>query len=853
MLADIDKDTVDFADNFDGTLQEPTVLPTRFPNLIVNGTSGIAVGMSTDILPHNLNEVCSAVIFLASKWGKADQVTVDDLMRFIPGPDLPTGGLIFRYRRDEKENTTVDMIRQAYETGKAPMVCQAKADIEKNGKTRIIVTEIPYMVSKGSILERIAKLGKDGKFSGVISDVNDESDSEGMRIVFEVARGCDAQEALNVLFNLSNLRVSLSSNHLALNVDDDGNMYPEILSLKGMLSAFIKHRLNVITRRSTFEKTRAEKRLHIVEALVKAQANIDKVIKIIKNAADREAAKVELMSALKIDDIQAVAILTTQLQNITHLEANKLQSELQELINKIKELNILLGSEEKRLALVIAETKEINDKYETPRKTVIIDNESGLKEAVTVADMLVPVKPQMVMMTTNGIQRVDADTYKDTVQVGKASGRAVETVLSKVILDPKESVVMVTNTGRLWFGNVGRISTGSAFDLGLSNKENLVSLSKLNEKATLTIGTRHGNIKRIKMSDILSARSEGSWGTVIGLENGNHDEVLFTSFAPESAHVIFLTKGNKENGIDPRALRFEASAVKTVVSANAKGVTAISMLDGDPILFGTCFDAETYKNGYVVVLTEKSFAKKIKLAEFPTQGRAGKGVLTMKLNNLTGLPIAYALANLGDAIDLISEKGKRLRIMVGVIPESPRIKNGENIAKKYDGLFGDEPVASIVAVEMKSRHETVPTSNRHTKEQVVDLMPTTKEPLSKKSNKDAEQPSLLPDVATNKVRGKAYVSKEKAAEKPAKGRSGAIDISKPTGIESPSKKSVVKSKNTSVTHANTQIPFPITKGKETIPPAPATKATKKTAEKPTPPPTPPATGKRGGKPGKTRK
>lgn len=735
MLADIDEDTVDFADNFDGTLKEPTVLPARFPNLLVNGTSGIAVGMSTDILPHNLNEACNAVIYLATKWDRLDAVTVDELMRFIPGPDLPTGGLIYRYRRDEKENAAVDMIRQAYETGYAPLVCQAKADIEKNGKTRIIVTEIPYMVSKGSILERIAKLGKDGKFTGIISDVNDESDAEGMRIVFDVARGCDPQEALTTLFNMTNLRVSLSSNHLALNMDDDGNMYPEILSLKGILTAFIKHRLNVITRRTTFQKNKAEKRLHIVEALVKAQANIDKVIKIIKNSENRDTARAELMTALKIDDIQAVAILTTQLQNITHLEATKLQNEKQELTHKIGELKALLDSKEKRLAVVIAETKEINEKYRTPRRTVIIDNEGGHKETVTVADMLVPEKPQMVMVTTNGVQRVDADTFKDAVQVGKASARAVETILNRLVVDPKDFVVMVSNTGRLWYGNAGRISA----DMGLGPKESVISLAKLDESATLTMGTRFGNIKRIKMADVKAARNEGNWGAIIGLEGGSQDEVLFAALAAESANILFLTQGSTEKGLDPRGLRFEANTVNTVVSPSARGVTGIAMQEGDPILKAVCFD-EAHKDGFVIVLTEKGCAKRMKLAEFPTQGRAGKGVITMKLNPKVGLPVAYALANENDALDLLSVKGKRLRILVKDIPDLGRAKNAVDIASKFDGLFGDEPVAALIVVELPNEN-----GSRKSRAKAVPLPlpePVAEKPAGKRSKKVAEQPGL---------------------------------------------------------------------------------------------------------------
>jgi len=700
MLDDIDRGTVDFRPNFDGTLQEPEVLPTKIPNLLVNGTSGIAVGMSTDVLPHNLNEVCSAVAYLATNWTKREKVTVDELMKFVQGPDLPTGGLIYRYRRDEKEDVAVDMIRKSYETGYAPFICQAKADIEKNGQSKIVITQIPYAVTKSTILEKIAKVARDGKLAGKINNVVDESDQDGLRIVFYVARGCDPQDALNTLFDLpTNLRVTLSTNHLALNIDDDGNMFPEIFSLKGLLTAFIKHRLSVISRRAKFDRDKAEKRLHIVNALLAALAQIEEVVAIIKKAKDTEDAKLKLRQLLQLDEVQAQAILDMQLRRLASLEVHKLQDEKKDLVQKIKELNEIIRSEATRLGMIIDEMKQINASFPTPRRTVIVDNESGHKEAVTVADMLIPDKPQMVGITTQGIIRVDADTYKDKVDIGKASARAVETVLSKVIVEPRDTLVLVSNMGRMWFGNAGRINSGSMADLGLGSKERLVGLARMDENAMLTIGTRQGNIKRIKMSDAKANRNEGNWGSVIGLE-ASHDEVLFATLAGDQAEVIYLSQGNLKHGVDPRGLRFDSAAVNPVVSASARGVTAIAMQDGDPIVFAACYPADHYKDGYVVLMTDKGFAKKVKMAEFPLQGRAGKGVLSMKQSAQTGLPSAIALANPSDAVDLISEKGKRLRIMVQDIPEMQRSKNPENIAKKFGGLFGDDPVAGMATVEM---------------------------------------------------------------------------------------------------------------------------------------------------------
>ena len=390
-------------------------------------------------------------------------------------------------------------------------------------------------------------------------------------------------------------------------------------------------------------------------------------------------------------------------------------------------------------------------------------------------------------------------------------------------------MVLISNTGRLWYGNVGRLNSGSASDLGLNNKERLVSLAKMDENSILTIGTRHGNIKRIKFADVKANRNEGSWGAVIGLENNNDDEVLFVTHAPENAEVMFFTQGNSANNIDPRALRFDANAVNPVVSANARGVTAIAMLEGDPVLHGVCFNPDAYKNGFVVVMTDKGFAKKVKLAEFPTQGRAGKGVLTMKQNRLTSLPVAYAVANAGDALDLISEKGKRLRIMVKDIPDLPRAKNPENVAKKFDGIFGDEPVASMIVVEMPVESETAqtPKSTRRTKKQpVIEVEKTIETASIKQSKKTAEQLSLIPLESTTSKEGETAVTTP-ISEKISKGRNLKTNV-KPEKIE----QSVTTVKRGRKPHVVTpSIATP--KANDVV-----TKEEKINAPKETPPPTP---------------
>jgi DNA gyrase subunit A len=693
MLSDIDKDTVDFTENFDGTLKEPSVLPARIPNLLINGSTGIAVGMSTDILPHNLNEVCSAVMYVTQRWATRDGITVDDLMQIVRGPDLPTGGLLYRYRRDEKEGTVTDMIRTAYETGYSPLVCQAKADIEKNGKTQIIISEIPFQVSKTTILERVAR--QKDRLVGKISDVVDESDQDGLRIVFEVSRGCDPQEALEALLNYTNLRMTLSCNHLVLNIDDDGNIFPEIMSLRDMLVAFVKHRLNVIVRRSEFEKKKAQARVHIVNGLLSALAKIEEVIAIIKKSKDVDSAKENLIKLLAIDEIQAQAILDMQLRRLASLEVRKLQDEKKELDAKIKALVELLGSEAKRLTLIADEMREINDKNPTPRRTVIVENEGGHKETVTVADLLVPKKPQLVMVTNTGLTRVDADGYRDNVTSGKPSSRAVETILGKVVVEPEDNVMLLSSRGRLWLGNVGRLPDKGGFsDLGLEKNETLVGIDCVDPAQTVVFVTRCGSVKRTRMADVLAARSEGAWGTAIGLE-GSGDEVLCAVPASDQAQVMIFSRGSAAKGLDPRALRFEAGSVNPQATPSARGVAAIKIVEGDPLLGAVVIEPGEMSDGFVVVVTEKGFAKKVKLAEYPVQGRAGQGVQAMKLHPAAGAISVCTVARGMDQIDLISEKGKRLRIPVRDIPAGARAAKGENITAKYDGLFGDEPIVAI--------------------------------------------------------------------------------------------------------------------------------------------------------------
>ncbi len=694
MLDDLEKDTVDWRPNFDGSLREPSVLPTRIPNLVVNGAAGIAVGMSTNILPHNLGEVCDAVVYLAKNWARRDKVKVADLMKLIPGPDLPTGGLLYRYRAGA-DGKNVDMIERAYQTGNSTLVCQAKADIQDigGGKAEIIITEMPFQVQKTTILERIAASRE--RFAG-ITDVRDESDFNGMRVVFEVARGTDPQDVLERLLNYTAMRTSLSYNALALVVDDDGKASPKNLTLANMLIEFIKHRLHVITRRSRYDLERAEARLHILDGLLKALTNIDAVIETIRKSQTTETARANLIKRFKLSEIQAQAILDMPLRRLASLEQKKLKDERSELTQRVKDLKAILASEERRLAVVIEETQDIKVRYADPRRTVIVDAEEGHQARVTVADLVVPTETQLVLVSQTGLQRVNLKGYRDTTATrGKPTTRAVEFPLLRVVVEPEESVALITNKGRLWKSNAGRIKLQATFsELGLERGERIIGTGVLRAGSKVVMVTRGGNVKRVNVED-LNGRTESNWAQVIGLED-DKDEVLLGAIASEQAEVLVVTSGSPET--TPRVLRFEAKVVNPQATPTAKGVAAIKMMD-DAIIGGAIIEPKAVKKGFAIAVTEQGYVKRIPLSEFPVQGRGGQGVQLWKVTGATGLVSGFTVTDgeSGD-VDIYSARSKRLRLAVKDLPVVTRAARGVELKVLLKGtdLFGDDPVAGVV-------------------------------------------------------------------------------------------------------------------------------------------------------------
>lgn len=689
LIQDIERDTVNWTDNFDGSLQEPVILPTVLPNLLVNGSAGVAVGMATNIPPHNVGEVADALIYVAQQWAERDNIKVDQLLKFIPGPDFPTGGLIYRYRVEAGSNgsdsSVVDTIRSAYETGRGRIVTQARVNIEqtKGGKADIVVSELPYAVQKSTVLEKIAKEVREGRIAGV-TDLRDESDYTGMRVVIEVARGSDPRRVLESLLAYSQLRQTFGVTSLALVDEGDGEAVPKLLSLREMLVQFVSHRLVVIERRSRHELAEREARLHIVEGLLKALDVIDQVIAAIRKSKDAETARENLIKQFKFSEAQAKAILAMQLSRLAALERTKLKDEGRDLWARIKMLKTLLGSEAKRLEVMIEETTALKTKFATPRRTVIVEREdqaAGLA-ATTEAELTRVDKPQVVAITTRGVSRTEADSFAYRIKTG-ASAKAVESHLQQLLLQPQDSLLLVSNRGRAWRAPVGRVPAEASFaDLGLVKGEYLISGGVLNSDMYLTLGTRTGQIKRTKVEDL--SMSEASWATVIGL--AEKDEVLLAGVGRDKAEVMFFTAGGK-------AIRFAASEVNPQATGSARGVTGIRLGKDDSLVAGVVVEPD--EKAEVVVVSQTGFIKRVPLAEFPLQGRGGQGVQSLEIVKVTGKVAAATIAtDQAKAADALSAKGLRHRLALESVPLADRRKRGDKLVD-----FGaDDAIVVVVAL-----------------------------------------------------------------------------------------------------------------------------------------------------------
>lgn len=670
MLRDINKNTVDFMPNFDGEEQEPVVLPSRFPNLLVNGSSGIAVGMATNIPPHNLGEIIDGTIMLIDN----PELTVLDLMTKIQGPDFPTGATIMGKAG----------IRAAYETGRGKIVVRADAEIEEeNGRHKIVVTEIPYQVNKAKLIENIADLVKDKKITG-ISDLRDESDRDGMRIVVELKRDANPNVVLNLLYKHTKLQDSFGVIMLAL-----VNNEPRVLNIKEILSNYIDYQKEVITRRTVFELNKAEARAHILEGLRIALDNIDEVISIIRHSKTAEIAKNTLMEKFALSDKQATAILEMRLRRLTGLEREKIEEEYAELMKQIGYLKSILASEEKLLGVIKDELSDIKAKYSDERRTKIekVVNEIDIEDLIQEEDVV-------ITLTNSGyIKRISADTYS----AQRRGGKGIQAMTTKE--DDFVEHVMITSTHSdvLFFTNRGRVYKLRAYEIPDAGRQakgtnviNLIAIEpdeKIQTVLTVSDGkkegflfmaTKNGIVKKTHISEFKNLRKNG----LIALSLKDNDELLKVKNTYGDANIMIVT----QNGY---AVRFNEKNVRAM-GRTASGVKAINLKDDD---VAVCMDIAV-DGEELLVISENGFGKRTPVSEYKVQNRGGVGLITYKISEKTGKLTGATICKVDDELMLINSSGVAIRINVADISVTNRSAMGVTLMRTTE----DEKVVAIAKI-----------------------------------------------------------------------------------------------------------------------------------------------------------
>ena len=677
MLRDITKETVDFIPNFDGEEKEPVVLPSRYPNLLVNGSSGIAVGMATNIPPHNLGEVIDGTIMLIDN----PEVTVLELMTSIKGPDFPTGATIMGKAG----------IRAAYETGKGRIIVRAKAEIEEeNNRHRIIVTEIPYQVNKAKLIENIADLVKDKRIVG-ISDLRDESDREGMRIVIELKKDANPNVVLNLLYKHTKMQDTFGVIMLAL-----VNNEPKILNLKQVLSHYIEFQKEVVTRRTVFELNKAEARAHILEGLRIALDNIDEVISIIRSSKTTEIARNTLMDRFGLSDKQAQAILEMRLRRLTGLERDKIEEEYAELMKEIEYLKSILESEEKLLSVIKEELIEIKRRYNDDRRTSIekVMNEIDIEDLIQEEDVV-------VTLTHSGyIKRISADTYS----AQRRGGRGIQAMSTKEDDFVEHVSITSTHSDVLFFTNKGRVYKLRAYeipDAGRTAKgTNIINLIAIEQderiETVLTIGddvsdgflfmgTKQGLVKKTPLSEFKNLRKNGL--IAINLREG--DELLKVKVTRGDADIILVTQ-------DGNAIRFNETDVRPM-GRTASGVRSINLREND---IAVCMDIAV-EDEDLLVISENGFGKRTPITEYKVQRRGGTGLITYKLSEKTGKVVGATVCKLEDELMLINTSGVAIRINVSDISVTSRSAMGVTLMRTSE----EEKIAAIAKISGSSEEK----------------------------------------------------------------------------------------------------------------------------------------------------
>ena len=699
MLADIDRDTVDFTPNFDDSLTEPTVLPARLPNLLVSGSSGIAVGMATNIPPHNLSEVCDAVTCLIDN----PEAETEELIQFVQGPDFPTSAVILGR----------DGIREAYETGKGKVVVRAKTEIEesdRSGRWQIIITEIPYMVNKAALVLKIANLAKEKKIDG-ISDIRDESDRQGMRVVVELRRDAQVQRVLNNLYKHTTLQAAFHINMLAL---VDGQ--PRILSLKAMLRHYIDFRTEIVRRRAEFDIKKAQVRAHILEGLRIALQNLDAVIKLIRAAADADEARQGLMEQFGLDQEQAQAILDMQLRRISSLERRKIDEEYQGLTKTIAELQVLLGDPAKLLAVVKQETAKLKEEFGDARRTAISDE--GPTDFTQ--EELIPHQEMVVTLSQRGyIKCIPTTTYRLQHRGGKGvrgqTTREGDALHHIMVTDNHDLLLFFTNMGRVYKTKVyelppdtSRATRGMPLVqvLQLQPEESvqtMLTVPSLQDEGDLLLATRMGEIKRMALISLTNIRTNGI--RAMDMEPG--DELVSVRLGSEDDDIIMVSGQGM-------SIRFPAAQVRRSSRASG-GVRGMRLKDEDTIVAMDMVVPE----GQLLVVSQRGYGKPTTLDRYRLQSRGGYGLKTFRITSKSG-PVATArVVKEGEEILIISQRGQRIRSGLSEIRVLSRRTQGVSIFT----LAEDDSVVSIASMERRTRtaRDTRPRAASGQPEDTVEL------------------------------------------------------------------------------------------------------------------------------------
>ena len=683
MLADINKDTVDFQPNFDETEREPAVLPSRYPNLLVNGTSGIAVGMATNIPPHNLREVISAVVKIIDNIIEEDrETTVEELLEIVKGPDFPTGATILGRRG----------IEEAYRTGRGKIRVRAVTNIETlpNGKSRIIVTELPYLVNKARLISKIAELVRDKKIDGIV-DLNDHSSREGMRICIDLRKDANANVVLNQLYKHTQLQDTFGVIMLSL-IPSHGSLEPKVLNLQEMLNYYLAHQEEVVTRRTKYDLNKAKERAHILEGLLKALDNIDEVIRIIRGSQNVQAAKQELIERFELTEAQAQAIVDMRLRALTGLEREKLEAEYAELMEKIRKYEAILADRTLLLRVIREEILAVSEKYGDDRKTSI-----GYDVYDITTEDLIPKENTVIAMTKLGyIKRMTVDNFRSQNRGGRGI-KGMQTLeddfIEELLMTTTHHYLMFfTNTGRVYrlkayeIPEAGRTARGTAIInlLQLMPGERITSvipISKFEPGHYLMMATKKGLVKKTPIQDYMNVRKTGLAAIILR----DDDELIEVKATDNKKDIILVTK-------DGQCIRFKETDVRST-GRSSMGVRGMNLADGDEVV-AMQLNSQGY---YLLVVSENGMGKRTCISEFTCQNRGGKGVKCYKITEKTGNVVGAKAVNEENEIMIITTEGIIIRLQCSDISILGRITSGVKLMNLQEGIT----VASVAKVREK--------------------------------------------------------------------------------------------------------------------------------------------------------